>query len=465
MMAGDWLQGPYMYALYAAYGFSHKDIALLFVAGFGGSAIIGTPVSAAADKYGRRRFGLLYAVMYALSCTMKHSPNFTILLVGRVLGGVATSLLFTVFECWLVCEHERRNFPPAWLGETLSLATSGNAAIAIISGLCAQFAADATVMRPLFSQGIGSPYGVMVGGFCAPFDLAILTLGLGGLLIVSMWTENFGNAGSTHDSNDDLQGPSSLKNDVESPGDDDFACFSMLPSDAFAFKLCKRLGIVAAILNIKRAICTITDKPSVAKLAAVCSLFEGAMFAFVFEWTPALEHSTANAAAVDGAEPAPIPFGVVFAAFMVACAGGSEAFALVMGRRDRAVALAAASHTAATAVPSNIHEGSLSAAASPMNDVKGRSKSGSFDSDVHIGSRAGLFNSKSRSDASGEEVESGNSKNSISAPGHFSEAFILYLVCSVGAVSLFLPALLTASPATTFMCFRKFSAKLVCSPC
>ena len=33
MMAGDWLQGPYMYALYDAYGFKHEEIAALFVAG------------------------------------------------------------------------------------------------------------------------------------------------------------------------------------------------------------------------------------------------------------------------------------------------------------------------------------------------------------------------------------------------------------------------------------------------
>ena len=30
----DWLQGPYMYALYDAYGFKHEEIAALFVAGF-----------------------------------------------------------------------------------------------------------------------------------------------------------------------------------------------------------------------------------------------------------------------------------------------------------------------------------------------------------------------------------------------------------------------------------------------
>jgi Sugar-tranasporters, 12 TM len=34
---GDWLQGPYVYALYADYGYQQHEIAVLFVAGFGSS--------------------------------------------------------------------------------------------------------------------------------------------------------------------------------------------------------------------------------------------------------------------------------------------------------------------------------------------------------------------------------------------------------------------------------------------
>ena len=33
----DWLQGPYVYALYSDYGYSQHEIAILFVAGFGSS--------------------------------------------------------------------------------------------------------------------------------------------------------------------------------------------------------------------------------------------------------------------------------------------------------------------------------------------------------------------------------------------------------------------------------------------
>ena len=50
----DWLQGPYVYALYASYGFSEARIAFLFVAGFGSSAVIGTVAGGLADRVGRR---------------------------------------------------------------------------------------------------------------------------------------------------------------------------------------------------------------------------------------------------------------------------------------------------------------------------------------------------------------------------------------------------------------------------
>jgi hypothetical protein len=48
--AGDWLQGPYVYALYAAYGFSKADIGKLFIAGFGSSMVFGTIVGSLGDK-------------------------------------------------------------------------------------------------------------------------------------------------------------------------------------------------------------------------------------------------------------------------------------------------------------------------------------------------------------------------------------------------------------------------------
>jgi hypothetical protein len=49
-LAGDWLQGPYVYYLYSTYGFGKGEIGQLFIAGFGSSMLFGTIVGSLADK-------------------------------------------------------------------------------------------------------------------------------------------------------------------------------------------------------------------------------------------------------------------------------------------------------------------------------------------------------------------------------------------------------------------------------
>jgi hypothetical protein len=49
-LAGDWLQGPHVYALYESYGIQKHEIEVLFIAGFGSSMIFGTIVASLADK-------------------------------------------------------------------------------------------------------------------------------------------------------------------------------------------------------------------------------------------------------------------------------------------------------------------------------------------------------------------------------------------------------------------------------
>jgi Na+/melibiose symporter-like transporter len=67
----DWLQGPYVYALYMDYGYSQHEIAELFVAGFGSSMVFGSFIGGMADWGGRRSFVILFAFIYAASCATK----------------------------------------------------------------------------------------------------------------------------------------------------------------------------------------------------------------------------------------------------------------------------------------------------------------------------------------------------------------------------------------------------------
>eukprot|EP00873_Tetraselmis_striata_P000151 jgi/Tetstr1/420415/TSEL_011530.t1 len=226
MMAGDWLQGPYVYALYQHYGFSRGDIGRLFIAGFGSSLLFGTIVGSLADKHGRKAAALTYCATYCASCLTKHWNNYNVLLLGRVLGGIATSLLWSAFESWLVSEHLTRGYDPDWLGSTFSKAVYlGNGLMAIVSGLAAN-----TLVEALHA------------GFTSPFDAAGAVLLAGAALIASSWTENYGDGAE--------QG-----------------------------------GVFTQIRN---AAAVILSDRKVALLGAMQGLFEGSMYTFVFLWTPAL---------------------------------------------------------------------------------------------------------------------------------------------------------------------------------
>jgi len=226
MMGGDWLQGPYVYALYSHYGYGLKDIGRLFIAGFGASMLVGTVVGSLADKHGRKKAAMLYVVLYMLSCFTKHSPNFVVLMLGRVFGGVATSLLFSVFESWIVAEHFSRGFDEKWLGDTFSKAVFlGNGLIAILAGLVANFLVDNWQLGPV-----------------APFDASATVLAIGGVVILLTWGENYGDAKSQ----------------------------------------------VSLSTQFKAAAAAILGDTRIALLGAMQSFFEAAMYTFVFLWTPAL---------------------------------------------------------------------------------------------------------------------------------------------------------------------------------
>ena len=114
------------------------QIQALFVVGFGASGIGGTVVGSLADTFGRKRFAVVYFLLYAAACLLLHVRVIEVLFLGRVLSGIATSLLFSVFESWVVCRHAQRGFPPELLGDTFKWAGLFNGLSAIAAGATAQ---------------------------------------------------------------------------------------------------------------------------------------------------------------------------------------------------------------------------------------------------------------------------------------------------------------------------------------
>ncbi len=278
----DWLQGPYVYALYDQYGYSQHEIAVLFVAGFGSSMVFGTFVGGLADSCGRRKFTILFALVYIASCLTKHFKDFSILMLGRLLGGISTSLLFSVFDSWLIRSHADQGLT-AFLSKSFASAQYGNSVVAILAGLAANRAAESTAMSPFF-YGAGDNAVVYKGGYLNPFDMAIVVLVIATILTSATWEENYGDT------------------KVEDSASVDKTNKKWYDAFTSAFY---------TTMNNKEILYT----------GLICSLFEGSMYIFVFMWTPAMKAVTD----VD------LPFGLIFATFMVCCMAGSSIFSILIG--------------------------------------------------------------------------------------------------------------------------------------
>jgi hypothetical protein len=145
----------------------------------------------------------------------------------------------------------------------------GNGIVAIVAGVIAQAATD---QIPLTE--VAASLKIHIGGYCSPFDLAIICLVVQIVLMGSTWGENYGEG---------------------SGGELSLAAF-------------------------KDATDLIFSDVKLFSLGLVCALFEGSMYSFIFMWTPAMTPDHEN-------KP---PYGLIFATFMLGCMGGSKIFGIAV---------------------------------------------------------------------------------------------------------------------------------------
>ena len=270
---------------------------------------------------GRKNASLLYCITYTASCVTKHWNNFKVLMLGRLLGGIATSLLFTAFEAWLVSEHNRRGFEPAWLSGTFSKAVFlGNGLVAIVAGLVA-------------NSLVGQPFQL---GPVSPFDAAACCLTLGGVIIATTWSENYGGDASkksgkaTTNDDDDALPPSTHgggggggEGEAQPRGSQGDLAGLEEPTGASPSSSGVSAAFAGVVAQFRRGARAIASDPRVGLLGAMQSLFEASMYSFVFLWTPALSPRGEV-----------IPHGMIFATFMLSCMIGSSVASRLLSRTD-----------------------------------------------------------------------------------------------------------------------------------
>lgn len=277
-------QGPFLYSLYhEEHGVSSSLISTLFTTGFLSGALSAYVTGTLADRHGRKAACLFFCVTYALSCVLTMIPSVPLLFLGRALGGVSTSLLFSVFESWMVTDFHRRGLGAKGgdLSRTFGVMSTLNSVVAIASGVSSEWLVAASGTRR------------------APFAVAAGLLAVAFWVISTRWEENYGDSAAT------AQGGAEKK--------------------------------AAAAAAPKPKLWEMLKDPRIVCLGLGSTMFEGSMYLFVFFWGPALTSARKYEAAMGGGSAARgaggLPYGIIFASFMAAVLAASLLFNIAMDRK------------------------------------------------------------------------------------------------------------------------------------
>ena len=122
-------------------GFPESIIAALFTTGFLSGAISGYFVGSLADRYGRRTACLIFCGTYSIACFSALSVSLPLLFLGRVFGGLSTSLMYSAFESWMVTEFHHRGLAEkgASLSNIFAIMTTTNSIVAVVAGVLSEW--------------------------------------------------------------------------------------------------------------------------------------------------------------------------------------------------------------------------------------------------------------------------------------------------------------------------------------
>lgn len=125
------------------------------------------------DKFGRKKAAIVYCCLEIMINWLEQYPLLIGLIVSRMIGGVTTNLLSSVFETWLDTEFRKRGLPH----DKFEMIHRDS----VIVSNCAAIASGC------LSHALAVKYGA-VGPFKGAVTCTAIALGV----VMFMWTENYG---------------------------------------------------------------------------------------------------------------------------------------------------------------------------------------------------------------------------------------------------------------------------------
>ncbi|KAI1738855.1 hypothetical protein F4680DRAFT_466933 [Xylaria scruposa] len=287
VIGSEWLQNPFMYSLFRnEKTLDEGTVSTLYISTYVSAAVSAFFTGYLTDRFGRRRACLVFCGIHSLAAISVCFDALPVLIAGRVLGGVALTLLWTAFESWMIAEYNERGFAH---GSRLSLTslfgvmTTSKCITAIVAGVlghCVVLALGSKI-HPFILSGVrGSPEAL---DLCAA------------VLMVHIWKENWG-FGSVSDVDMDNGKAAEAQK-------------QLLPDQEK----------------------TSLWDPRLWAMSFVTCCFEGTIFLFMFFWPQTLQD------AHDRAHPGvneTIPHGVIFSSLMAIMVIGALSFNLMTAGLD-----------------------------------------------------------------------------------------------------------------------------------
>jgi MFS family permease len=260
----DFVLGTHLYVLYESYGFS---VASLYSLGFVTGAVT-TPITGPlVDKFGRKASVLIYCILEIGINLLEQYPFLAGLILSRMVGGVTTNLLSSVFETWLDTEYRRRGLDAKQYELIIRDAVVVSNMAAIASGYLAH----------VLAENFG-PVG--------PFQGAVSCTALALVVIMSLWTENYG----------------TVANEID------------------------QQQSKAIHAYVSEAWTTFRTDSRILRVGIIQGLTVGSLQLFIFLWSPTLQTFSKSASTFsslggldNSGEPA---YGLIFGAFMAAGVAG-----------------------------------------------------------------------------------------------------------------------------------------------
>lgn len=283
IMLADGLQGTHLYVLYEGYGF---NVASLYALGFITGAVT-TPITGPLiDRFGRKKSAILYCILEMGINLLEQYPFLSGLLLSRMVGGITTNLLSSVFETWLDTEFRNRlRTQKSGTGRSGltddDTATTLDSKVNEIEDAAAKneyelIMRDSVIISNLASIASGylAHHLAEKYGSVGPFQGAVSCTGIALVVISLLWTENYGVSSKSTCGEDEAKAEEEIsgENFVEHNEE-----------------------VTKSVTDyMKEAVEIFRSNPKILSLGIIQGLSAGSLQIFIFLWSPTLQTFTAD---------------------------------------------------------------------------------------------------------------------------------------------------------------------------